>query len=123
MCFFFKQTTDYEMRISDWSSDVCSSDLTWRGFAAGRTLQRDPQRRYYAEVTRGKGDSEQFRVCRGSAAFRPPSDRVRDGGAYSNMPKIDNSSLSRSEERLVVKECVCSLRSRCSPYFYKNIFL
>src|SRR3546814_9019338 len=29
MCFvFFKQETAYEMRISDWSSDVCSSDLT-----------------------------------------------------------------------------------------------
>src|SRR3546814_19222988 len=31
MCFFFfKQKTAYEMRISDWSSDVCSSDLTLR---------------------------------------------------------------------------------------------
>src|SRR3546814_17270926 len=29
--FFFKQKTAYEMRISDWSSDVCSSDLA-RGF-------------------------------------------------------------------------------------------
>src|SRR3546814_5750889 len=28
ICFFFKQKTAYEMRISDWSSDVCSSDLT-----------------------------------------------------------------------------------------------
>src|SRR3546814_2888054 len=28
--FFFKQKTAYEMRISDWSSDVCSSDL-WAG--------------------------------------------------------------------------------------------
>src|SRR3546814_3523644 len=28
MMFFFKQKTAYEMRISDWSSDVCSSDLT-----------------------------------------------------------------------------------------------
>src|SRR3546814_8208996 len=27
--FFFKQKTAYEMRISDWSSDVCSSDLSW----------------------------------------------------------------------------------------------
>src|SRR3546814_16841146 len=27
--FFFKQKTAYEMRISDWSSDVCSSDLTY----------------------------------------------------------------------------------------------
>src|SRR3546814_1099730 len=29
--FFFKQKTAYEMRISDWSSDVCSSDLDFRG--------------------------------------------------------------------------------------------
>src|SRR3546814_16171507 len=29
--FFFKQKTAYEMRISDWSSDVCSSDLLDRG--------------------------------------------------------------------------------------------
>src|SRR3546814_16132496 len=29
VCFFFKQKTAYEMRISDWSSDVCSSDLVW----------------------------------------------------------------------------------------------
>src|SRR3546814_4929064 len=28
--FFFKQKTAYEMRISDWSSDVCSSDLKYR---------------------------------------------------------------------------------------------
>src|SRR3546814_4437713 len=28
MFFFFKQKTAYEMRISDWSSDVCSSDLS-----------------------------------------------------------------------------------------------
>src|SRR3546814_19599857 len=34
MCFFFKQKTAYEMRISDWSSDVCSSDLL-RGGARG----------------------------------------------------------------------------------------
>src|SRR3546814_20640992 len=30
MFFFFKQKTAYEMRISDWSSDVCSSDLMMR---------------------------------------------------------------------------------------------
>src|SRR3546814_8454332 len=32
--FFFKQKTAYEMRISDWSSDVCSSDLRQGSFAA-----------------------------------------------------------------------------------------
>src|SRR3546814_994622 len=39
-CFFFKQKTAYEMRISDWSSDVCSSDL--RGVIA-RDLARRGQ--------------------------------------------------------------------------------
>src|SRR3546814_2387731 len=42
--FFFKQKTAYEMRISDWSSDVCSSDLRpadgCLGLSAGRLLGR-----------------------------------------------------------------------------------
>src|SRR3546814_1644596 len=33
--FFFKQKTAYEMRISDWSSDVCSSDLSFWHWALG----------------------------------------------------------------------------------------
>src|SRR3546814_6723488 len=33
--FFFKQKTAYEMRISDWSSDVCSSDLDRQALCAG----------------------------------------------------------------------------------------
>src|SRR3546814_10142806 len=36
--FFFKQKTAYEMRISDWSSDVCSSDLTAPGWGMLQTL-------------------------------------------------------------------------------------
>src|SRR3546814_2487373 len=34
--FFFKQKTAYEMRISDWSSDVCSSDLSSKPTASSR---------------------------------------------------------------------------------------
>src|SRR3546814_2906225 len=52
--FFFKQKTAYEMRISDWSSDVCSSDLValdvghhrYAGLEAGqaeRELRKDDQ--------------------------------------------------------------------------------
>src|SRR3546814_6526601 len=37
--FFFKQKTAYEMRISDWSSDVCSSDLVRTAEAARTSLQ------------------------------------------------------------------------------------
>src|SRR3546814_6481560 len=40
--FFFKQKTAYEMRISDWSSDVCSSDL--QAGAARIARSRDPRR-------------------------------------------------------------------------------
>src|SRR3546814_4385580 len=40
VCFFFKQKTAYEMRISDWSSDVCSSDLH-RPSAPDQQHQRD----------------------------------------------------------------------------------
>src|SRR3546814_9200521 len=40
--FFFKQKTAYEMRISDWSSDVCSSDLQTGGLGrAMQILERD----------------------------------------------------------------------------------
>src|SRR3546814_16083627 len=40
MFFFFKQKTGYEMRISDWSSDVCSSDLL-----DGKELRRSERQR------------------------------------------------------------------------------
>src|SRR3546814_7227860 len=41
--FFFKQKTAYEMRISDWSSDVCSSDLgAHSGGGAGACPQSSP---------------------------------------------------------------------------------
>src|SRR3546814_5982814 len=39
--FFFKQKTAYEMRISDWSSDVCSSDLT-QSVIGARSLSSRP---------------------------------------------------------------------------------
>src|SRR3546814_8623136 len=39
--FFFKQKTAYEMRISDWSSDVCSSDLVAAGLMRARASQND----------------------------------------------------------------------------------
>src|SRR3546814_1450876 len=42
--FFFKQKTAYEMRISDWSSDVCSSDLSRRWFIGGRRCCLDARR-------------------------------------------------------------------------------
>src|SRR3546814_16285676 len=40
MFFFFKQKTAYEMRISDWSSDVCSSDLAAKAHGKGPGISR-----------------------------------------------------------------------------------
>src|SRR3546814_8215403 len=52
--FFFKQKTAYEMRISDWSSDVCSSDLFERTL-----VQADPD--LYAAIT-GELDRQQHQI-------------------------------------------------------------
>src|SRR3546814_4471977 len=48
--FFFKQKTAYEMRISDWSSDVCSSDLALEGPQAAGAVGDD------VAVRRREGD-------------------------------------------------------------------
>src|SRR3546814_1479346 len=45
LVFFFKQKTAYEMRISDWSSDVCSSDLDVEAHGAGDGVGDDQRRR------------------------------------------------------------------------------
>src|SRR3546814_10788803 len=88
--FFFKQKTAYEMRISDWSSDVCSSDLD--------DLDRQGIRRQTAS-----------RVARVNAGLldvlHDPADE--DGFAVGQ---------AETEERRVGKECVSTCRSRWSPY-------
>src|SRR3546814_5877968 len=63
--FFFKQKTAYEMRISDWSSDVCSSDLrSTSGASPRRPPSRSSSRRCARPATRGQrsGRSEERRV-------------------------------------------------------------
>src|SRR3546814_9367910 len=61
--FFFKQKTAYEMRISDWSSDVCSSDLIGRGVCAFRLSRRHGLRQRRSNLCLSGG----LRVCRGPA--------------------------------------------------------
>src|SRR3546814_6334582 len=67
--FFFKQKTAYEMRISDWSSDVCSSDLwkilTVRHPADGRRGVRRALERRARRRSRGRQSDEIGRAsCR-----------------------------------------------------------
>src|SRR3546814_9832077 len=63
MCvfFFFKQKTAYEMRISDWSSDVCSSDLL-RYHGADRLRGREGCRSRISQTMRPRRDPVQ-RSC------------------------------------------------------------
>src|SRR3546814_10302660 len=56
--FFFKQKTAYEMRISDWSSDVCSSDLVHGGLLVALGVEQPPSGAEDRVVTR----SEERRV-------------------------------------------------------------
>src|SRR3546814_10455306 len=88
--FFFKQKTAYEMRISDWSSDVCSSDLM-RDDLVERRAHRRQLRRFTARLARRHQNAADDRLA---ALHRG----------------------IRSEERRVGKECVSTCRSRWSPY-------
>src|SRR3546814_7889266 len=92
--FFFKQKTAYEMRISDWSSDVCSSDLPDSGLRGDGPPGAGKRKRAIC----GRAERD---VLRGPLPHRSGCTAERRG---------------RSEERRVGKECVSTCRSRWSPY-------
>src|SRR3546814_20754629 len=94
------------MRISDWSSDVCSSDLR------------------NSRVTRGRGD-ENARCAAAAAQHRRVDGldrrkRLAEPNDDARKAAIADNQVGRSEERRVGKECVSTCRSRWSPYHYKN---
>src|SRR3546814_7622242 len=84
--FFFKQKTAYEMRISDWSSDVCSSDLH-PGVAQGRLPPRDHE---LHRCARRRGQDVQLQDQR-AAAPRPRAEAVRgpEGLDQADQPGVD----------------------------------
>src|SRR3546814_4321284 len=97
-CLFFNQKTAYEMRISDWSSDVCSSDLNKSNAA------KQYAARFCADMPL-HFPSFQNRPSRCLQQTRNDSPLSRQ-----------NCSIPRSEERRVGKECVSTCISRWSPY-------
>src|SRR3546814_3057556 len=98
-CFFFKQKTAYEMRISDWSSDVCSSDLAFR-VAKTASDMRDDTRMTPEDAAPFHEIMQQRLARRGVLA---------GAALLLAIPR-------RSEARRVGKECVSTCRSRWSPY-------
>src|SRR3546814_12104826 len=104
------------MRISDWSSDVCSSDLA----------DREP----LGSLAQGLHDAEGLRAHGGDdvhLALRQCDDQLREflvlqdaGTGRVLLPERDVERAlqraDRSEERRVGKECVSTCRSRWSAY-------
>src|SRR3546814_4430614 len=99
--FFFKQKTAYEMRISDWSSDVCSSDLLCAPTTSVSMTINGPAPMILAMFMNTAIDQQVEKYLR--------EDQKRWDEAHK---KIE----ARSEERRVGKECVSTCRSRWSPY-------
>src|SRR3546814_6607560 len=107
LLFFVKQKTAYEMRISDWSSDVCSSDLKQGG---ARLCPVPAERAFGAVSGGGTGAGLGFHPL---PLESPVSDRNQ-----GPQPRARDSlpGPGRSEERRVGKECVSTCSSRWSPY-------
>src|SRR3546814_20909291 len=105
------------MRISDLSSDVCSSDLGIAEQRVGsRVKQRANHRQRSALTQSGNGKNQGCRVAiRGDAGIA-----LHIGIVLEQYPKAVDMTAERSEERRVGKECVSTCRSRWSPYHSKK---
>src|SRR3546814_9844634 len=112
---FFKQKTAYEMRISDWSSDVSSSDLKVR-LTCFRVLKRqhevDPLLVAGGAWTSSRGSASSARSALVAIAYVLPFYMDRQ----ARIPHRAKRDRASSEERRVGKECVSTCRSRWSPY-------
>src|SRR3546814_15393514 len=105
--FFFKQKTAYEMRISDWSSDVCSSDLEITLPAPADLVIE------VAPIAVSDEDiQERMTALQERFGTLVAVDRPAESGDFVTL------DLNRSEERRVGKACVSTCRSRWSPYAY-----
>src|SRR3546814_8397832 len=107
--FFFKQKTAYEMRISDCSSDVCSSDffvsdVSCPWCAIGLASLQQALAKLEGEI----GAEIHFQP------FELNPQMAAEG--EDSTEHLVRKYGSRSEERRVGKECVSTCRSRWSPY-------
>src|SRR3546814_8820845 len=109
--FFFKQKTAYEMRISDWSSDVCSSDLPDHrhpgrldsghhpvGLRVEQPVQPRPPRRDDGVASGAARRAARFLACSARARHRAPRRRIdrRTDAARSEEHTSELQSLMRT---------------------------
>src|SRR3546814_14252614 len=104
------------MRISDWSSDVCSSDLPWPAFDRRQQLPEGYGCPACVLVVR------QCAIDTRGSCFLIPGHEMRKIDAarlfHAGEKVVDRRPFAvvRSEERRVGKECVSTCRYRWSPY-------
>src|SRR3546814_20307161 len=107
------------MRISDWSSDVCSSDLadTVLVELGDLALQVAPEQAHEVLHLAGRAAP----VFRGEAEQREERNAELDGAGDAAAHRLralavpQSARQARSEERRVGKECVSTCRSRWAP--------
>src|SRR3546814_5287283 len=105
--FFFRQKTAYEIRISDWSSYVCSSDLVdGEGLSAHSDKQHANSRQ-----RKGKDESEACLLPLPKGYADPPPH-----GLDLGLDRIQPNAAPGSEERRVRKEGDSKCRTRWSPH-------
>src|SRR3546814_20583859 len=101
------------MRISDWSSDVCSSDLGRKDRVVddrnGSKKLDDP------DDIGQRGRLEQRDKLRDQGREHV-AERLGEHHAKQRLARIEADGTGRSEERRVGTECVSTCRSRWSPY-------
>src|SRR3546814_10987541 len=100
------------MRISDWSSDVCSSDLPHRPLSELLEKAWKPQRED-EQHQQNQRDGAPEKVLEPAAAYL-------DGALQFPFRHAAEQQADRSEERRVGKECVRQFRSRWSPDHLKK---
>src|SRR3546814_21175819 len=96
------------MRISDWSSDVCSSDLTIQLIAAHHPISAPDMAKLRPNDKIG---TTAWNNRLATLSAKGMLKEVRHG-----KTKLFSPVMERSEERRVGKECVSTCRSRWSPY-------
>src|SRR3546814_3127498 len=110
------------MRISDWSSDVCSSDLRPR--RDPRFDRKDEVMKFIAcaamaaALLATPANARCFDVTGRVMVERAVTDRAGESHLVleETADAVPGEALVRSEERRVGKECVSTCRSRWSPY-------
>src|SRR3546814_18855521 len=102
------------MRISDWSSDVCSSDLLAR--LQIPVLRRAVQQFLHGNLRSQDQVGETFILDRDRRLYLMQRGLERSDAGRQRSFQMDVPRDDRSEERRVGKECVSTCRYRWSPY-------